>query len=140
MKNNTTSTSCTSENWAGLQPRGHDYELTLAIAGCTGHNIERLRPKNMTPALEEAMALAIFRGWYVFPADVASKKSYLSAEYAPEGHNWGMTRDPAQLLRNFMNSKWRLLCGVGVPTGASTASSSSRSTRRRATARTVLRR
>ena len=64
------------------------------------------------------MALVLFRRWKVFPAERTEKKSYLSAEYAPGGENWGMTDDPAQLLRNFVNRKWRLKCGVGVPTGA----------------------
>ena len=36
-------------------------------------------------------AVAPKRGWKVFPADVAEKKSYLSAKYAPEGLDWGMT-------------------------------------------------
>jgi hypothetical protein len=29
-----------------------------------------------------------------------------------------MTNDPRQLKRNFSNRKWRLKCGVGIPTGA----------------------
>ena len=28
-----------------------------------------------------------------------------------------MTNDPEQLRRNFLNAKWRHMCGVGVPTG-----------------------
>ena len=76
-------------------------------------------PKNVTPALEEAMTLAIFRRWKVFPARMEDgrKWSFLAAKYAPGDTNWGMTDDPQQLLRNFTHRKWRLLCGVGVPTG-----------------------
>ena len=119
MTNSTSSTSRTSENWAEIYAReGTPFEQALAIAGCTGDNIERLKPKNTTPALEAAMGYAIFRGWEVFPADVAEKKSYLSAEHAPEHKPWGMTKDLEQLRRNFVHWKWRLTCGVAVPTGA----------------------
>ena len=118
MITNTSPTSRTSKNWAEAYGReGITWEQALAIAGCTGDNIERLKPKNTTPVLEAAMGYAIFRGWEVFPAVVAEKKSYLSAEYAPEHKLWGMTSDPQQLQRNFVNLKWRLMCGVGVPTG-----------------------
>jgi AAA domain/Bifunctional DNA primase/polymerase, N-terminal/Primase C terminal 2 (PriCT-2) len=99
---------------------GERWERSLAIAGCTGSdNVVRLRPRNTTPALEAAMGYAIFRGWKVFPARMedGGKWSWLSAEFAPGGENWGMTRDLEILPRNFTNPKWRLLCGVGVPTG-----------------------
>jgi hypothetical protein len=110
----------TTGNWAEAYSREDiPLEQVLAIAGFTGHNIEKLRPKNMTPALEAAMALAVVNGWQVFPARMQDGKkwSFLSAKYAPESKNWGMTNDPQLLLRNF-TGKWRLLCGVGVPTGA----------------------
>jgi hypothetical protein len=118
MTNITSSTSRTSKNWPETYGwEGIAFEQVLAIAGCTGEGIERLKPKNTTPALEAAMGYAIFFNWEVFPADVEEKKSYLSAEYAPGHKPWGMTSDPQQLQRNFVNLKWRLMCGVGVPTG-----------------------
>ena len=99
---------------------GAKWETALATAGCTGDNIERLRPPNTTPVLQAAMTLAIFRGWKVFPARMEGGKkwSYLAAKYAPGGENWGATNDPEQLRQNFNDHKWRLKCGVGVPTGA----------------------
>src|SRR5437016_3091372 len=60
-------------------------------------------------------------GWKVFPARIdadGKKYSWLSKEHAPGHENWGMTDDPEQLKKNFRNRKWRLKCGVGVPTGA----------------------
>ena len=72
-----------------------------------------------SPMLAAALSYAAERGWKVFPARMEDGKkwSWLSAKYAPGGENWGMTNDPEQLRRNFLNAKWRLKCGVGVPTG-----------------------
>jgi hypothetical protein len=116
MRDITTAACRTTEN---LTRDDQDWdETTLAIAGYTGNNIERLRPKNITPALEAAMGYCVFHNWQTFPCDVEKKKSYLSAEFAPGHKPWGMTNDPEQLLRNFVNRKWRDKAGVGVPTGA----------------------
>ena len=96
MITNTSPTSRTSKNWAEAYGReGITWEQALAIAGYTGNNIERLRPKNMTPALEAAMGYCVFRGWQAFPSDTTEKKSYLSAKYAPGAEAWGMTNDPS---------------------------------------------
>jgi hypothetical protein len=69
--------------------------------------------------LDAALALAVKLGWKIFPARMEDGKkwSWLSAEYAPGGENWGMTNDPKQLAVNFNNRKWRHKCGVGIPTG-----------------------
>jgi hypothetical protein len=124
MPNNTSSTSRTTEKLNRWEVFGREQEVegakwkrALAIAGYTGDNIVQLRPRNTTPALEAAMGYVLFHGWDVFPADVEEKKSHLSAEFAPEHKPWGMTNDTEQLRRNFLNAKWRLKCGVGVPTG-----------------------
>ena len=71
-----------------------------------------------SPCLQEALRLADM-GLYVFPARVEAgkKASYLSAEHAPGGLNWGMSNDPEQVRKNFSNTRWRLKCGVGIPTG-----------------------
>ena len=71
------------------------------------------------PMLTAALDLAKQRDWKVFPARMEDGKKYswLSKEHAPGGENWGMTSDPEQLQHNFLNPKWRLKCGVGVPTG-----------------------
>ena len=72
-----------------------------------------------TPALAAALDYAATFGWKSFPArtEGGKKWSFLSAEYAPGGENWGMTNDPKQLTANFNNRKWRDKAGVGVPTG-----------------------
>jgi hypothetical protein len=126
MPNNTSPTPRSSKKlnvWETLT-REQEVETTkwkraLAIAGYTNkdENVVQLRPKNTTPALEAAMGYALVYGWDVFPADVEAKKSHLSAEFAPEHKPWGMTNDPELLRHNFLNAKWRLKCGVGVPTG-----------------------
>jgi hypothetical protein len=71
-------------------------------------------------ALDAALGYASKFNWKSFPANLedGEKKSYLSKEHAPGHENWGMTNDPRQLKRNFNNRKWRLKCGVGIPTGA----------------------
>lgn len=53
-------------------------------------------------------------GWKIFPADVAAKKSFLSAKFAPDGANWGMTNDVKRLRKS-----WRIFpaAGIGLPTG-----------------------
>jgi hypothetical protein len=78
-------------------------------------------PRHPTLCLRAALHYSsseVSYGWKVFPADVARKKSYLSKAHSPEGLNWGMSDDPAQLTKNFSNPSWRDKCGVGLPTGA----------------------
>lgn len=55
------------------------------------------------------------RGWCVFPADLTGgvKKSHKSAKYS-DGANWGSTKDPEQIKKDF--SKWPE--AIGIPTGA----------------------
>jgi hypothetical protein len=72
-------------------------------------------------ALDTALDLVARYNWKNFPARFGKdgkKYSWLKAEHAPGHENWGMTNDPKQLKRNFNNRKWRLKCGVGIPTGA----------------------
>jgi Bifunctional DNA primase/polymerase, N-terminal/Primase C terminal 2 (PriCT-2) len=75
--------------------------------------------KNESPVLIAALALRKQFGWKIFPARMRGKKkfSWLSAEFAPGGLNWGMSDDPAQLRRNFSRPRWRDRCGIGIPTG-----------------------
>ncbi len=75
--------------------------------------------------LRAALMYAERHDLYSFPARMevtasgsTKKYSWLSAEHAPEHLNWGMTKNPEQLRENFCNLKWRLKCGVGLPTGA----------------------
>lgn len=70
--------------------------------------------------LEVALAYAEEHDWTVFPANLedGKKESYLSMDYAPEGLRWGQSKDPKQIRKNFTDLKWRLKCGIGVPTGA----------------------
>ncbi len=72
-----------------------------------------------TPALEAVLDYAAGFGWKTFPANLedGAKKSYLSKKHAVGGENWGQTNDPKQLVINFSRRKWRLKCGVGLPTG-----------------------
>ena len=69
--------------------------------------------------LRAALMYAERHDLYSFPArlEKGAKASYLSAEHAPEHLNWGMTKNPEQLRKNFGNPRWRLKCGVGIPTG-----------------------
>src|SRR5260370_27771218 len=54
------------------------------------------------------------RGWTVFPAPPGEKKSYKSANFS-NGHKWGKTRDPDQILHDF--TKWPD-ANLGIPTGS----------------------
>jgi hypothetical protein len=76
--------------------------------------------KTESPVLKAALGLRKKFGWKLFPARMEGGKkwSWLSAEFAPGGENWGMTADPAQLRKNFSNRRWRDQCGIGIPTGA----------------------
>jgi putative DNA primase/helicase len=69
--------------------------------------------------LDAALGYVSKYGWKIFPARMEGGKKYswLSAEHAPGHERWGQTDDLKQLRRNFSNRKWRLICGVGVPTG-----------------------
>jgi hypothetical protein len=69
--------------------------------------------------LEAAIGYVEKFGWKVFPARMEGGKKYswLSAEYAPGGLNWGMSDDVEQVRKNFSKPRWRDKCGVGVPTG-----------------------
>jgi putative DNA primase/helicase len=54
------------------------------------------------------------RGWDVFPAPPGEKKkSHKSAKYS-NGANWGKTRDPEQIRKDF--NRWPK-ANVGIPTG-----------------------
>jgi hypothetical protein len=112
-------------------PKSQDlniYEQTApdaatVIARCIpGGNIIKLiklEPQDTTPAFDAAVAYANFHRWKNFPARMEGGKKYswLSSQYAPGHENWGMTDDYEQLRKNFNNPRWRLKCGVGVPTG-----------------------
>jgi AAA domain/Bifunctional DNA primase/polymerase, N-terminal len=73
----------------------------------------------VAPYVKTALAYAEERGWKVFPARMEDGKKYswLSRELAPERQNWGMSKDPQQLKRNFTEPKWQHECGIGIPTG-----------------------
>ncbi|HEY6615993.1 MAG TPA: DUF3987 domain-containing protein, partial [Vicinamibacterales bacterium] len=81
------------------------------------------RKKNDIPECQRAALHyanpAVSYGWKIFAARMEGGKKYAwtSAEHAPGGQNWGMTDDLEQLRKNFDNPRWRLKCGVGVPTG-----------------------
>ena len=72
------------------------------------------------PCRTAALHYAKEFGWKLFPArmEEGKKWSWLSAEFAPGGENWGMSNDPEQLQSNFNNPRWRQKCGIGIPTGA----------------------
>ena len=75
----------------------------------------------LSKCLQAALRYLEEHKWKMFPARITKdgkKYSWLSAQYAPGHENWGMTDDPIQLCTNFSNDKWRDLCGVGLPTGA----------------------
>jgi hypothetical protein len=75
--------------------------------------------KTESPVLTAAISYVEKYGWKVFPARMESGKKYswLSAQFAPGGLNWGMSDDPEQVRKNFSKSRWRDRCGVGIPTG-----------------------
>jgi Bifunctional DNA primase/polymerase, N-terminal/Primase C terminal 2 (PriCT-2) len=76
----------------------------------------------MTKMIDAALGLRkkFGRKIFLFPARMEGGKKYswLSAEFAPGGLNWGMSDDPEQLRKNFSNRRWRDQCGIGIPTGA----------------------
>jgi hypothetical protein len=74
----------------------------------------------MTKMIDAALALRKKYGWKLFPARMKGGKkwSWMSAEFAPGGENWGMSDDPEQVRKNFSRPRWRDRCGLGVPTGA----------------------
>jgi hypothetical protein len=63
------------------------------------------------PILEAALSYA--DRWYVFPAPPGEKKSYKSAKFS-NGRNWGATKDPEEIKRDFER---RPDANVGIPTG-----------------------
>ena len=67
------------------------------------------------PILAAALAY-VDRGWHVFPADLSDgqKKSHKSAKRS-NGANWGMTRDPDEIRRDFSKPGRD---AIGIPTGA----------------------
>jgi hypothetical protein len=73
--------------------------------------------------LSAALAYAA-HGWAVFPVPPGTKRSYKSAEHS-DRRAWGMTREAAEIRADF--TRWPD-AGIGIPTGALTASSWSRST------------
>ena len=95
-----------------------DYDPYLAIetklAEGVYDNVVELRPAQTNCSNMAQKYVAEF-DWFIFPANLedGAKKSYKSAEHS-NGANWGMTKDAAQIRRDF--KKWPL-AGVGVPTG-----------------------
>jgi hypothetical protein len=63
--------------------------------------------------LDAALAYAS-RGPFVFPACPDAKKSHKCADHS-NGAKWGMTRDPAEIRRDF--ARWPN-ARIGIPTGA----------------------
>ena len=63
--------------------------------------------------LAAALAYAA-HGWAVFPVPPGTKRSYKSAEHS-DGRAWGMTRDAAEIRRDF--TRWPD-AGIGIPCGA----------------------
>ncbi len=66
-----------------------------------------------TNILDHALHYASI-GWHVFPATLGKKKSHKSAEFSG-GRNWGATRDPEEIRRDF--DHWPD-ANVGIRTGA----------------------
>jgi len=77
---------------------------------CAG---EQPQPTPVNSRLVAALDYAE-RGWAVFPAPRGTKKSHKSAEFSG-GVNWGATRDPKQIKKDFR--KWPD-ANIGIPTGA----------------------
>src|SRR5258707_5265320 len=63
---------------------------------------------------DAAIEYASERDWYFSPAVVAAKKSHKAAKHS-NGRNWGMTKDPDEIRRDF--KRWPS-AGIGIPTGA----------------------
>jgi hypothetical protein len=68
----------------------------------------------MTSILRAALQYATLRGWYIFPAPYGEKKSHKAAA-TNGGLKWGMTKDPAEIMRDW--AQWTN-ANVGIPTGA----------------------
>jgi Bifunctional DNA primase/polymerase, N-terminal/AAA domain/Primase C terminal 2 (PriCT-2) len=70
--------------------------------------------QGQAPSCVEAALGYAARDWTIFPAPQGEKKSHKSAEYSG-GVNWGATKDPAQIKRD-----WRRWpdANIGIPTGA----------------------
>lgn len=67
-----------------------------------------------TPScLSEALRYATELDWAVFPVPPGTKKSHKSKKHS-NGINWGATKDPDQIKRDF--KKWPK-ANVGIPTG-----------------------
>jgi hypothetical protein len=75
--------------------------------------------KDRSAMLDAALALAAKFGWKIFPARMENgrKWSWRSAQFDPNGQNWGMTNDPKQLAAYYKNRKWGHKAGIGIPTG-----------------------
>ena len=76
------------------------------------------KENDITPCLEAALDYAQ-SGIKVFAARMEGGRKYAwtSKEHSSSGENWGMTDDLEQLKKIFNNPRWRLKCGVGIPTG-----------------------
>jgi hypothetical protein len=77
-------------------------------------------PIRLRSCLDAALDYVMKYGWASFPARMENGKKYswLWAGHAPgQDENWGATRDPEQLRKNFSNSKYKSKCGVGIPCG-----------------------
>jgi hypothetical protein len=74
---------------------------------------KKTSPKSSgNPRLDAALLYAEF-GWYVFPADIATKRPHKAGKHS-NGRRWGATTDPKQIKRDF--KKWPN-AAIGIPTG-----------------------
>ena len=100
----------------------HAEEFARRIAAAVDYALKPELKPPLNPRLAAALGYAEKRHWYVFPANLSfnkatgkfNKKSYKSAEYSG-GANWGKTRDPQQIKKDF--KRWPK-ANVGIPTGA----------------------
>jgi AAA domain/Bifunctional DNA primase/polymerase, N-terminal/Primase C terminal 2 (PriCT-2) len=69
---------------------------------------------NTPSMLEAALFYAKKNGTHVFPAPPGEKKSYKSKKYS-QGRNWGATRDPEEIKRDFKH--WPK-ANLALPTGS----------------------
>jgi hypothetical protein len=76
-----------------------------------GQTVDNINIDDMS-MLEAALHYAE-NGFLVFPVKPGEKKSYKSKKYS-DGRNWGATRDPKEIQRDF--KKWPK-ASIGLPTG-----------------------
>jgi hypothetical protein len=115
-KSRTTSSGRKATGKAGVDRDPYD-ELAEEIDRKIAANPDDYPPdENVIPLIPALAALDLLQryDWMSFPAKLKKdgdkwvKSSYLSKARAPGHENWGATRDPEQLRKNFLDPKWQV--------------------------------